>query len=426
MNTLALPAFVPALLRQGSDTRDVPTVTAGDITGWATPLATVAIGALMNSDGAGSFLSNGHAYLMVPRHTTGDASAYVRMPLASEAVPWRSAHTAVVLTLAGSTRLELYAEQRPEEGPQYVRHFPVESAFAVHPEALCLLQSDMAAAQLVVTEGLPAPVDRPLTAKEYRIAVVNLRARLSRFTLPTPPPTRASLPEWLDDWPSMNTPDVSRTSDLATDLLDRLAADRDLLSHLVHSIEDDPDRREGSRVTLLLDRLCLYRAPERAFEVRLNMNPRAVNQEVPHDHGYNIATRILTGGYVHVVRRRVDSGEGPFTGQDLLPAVVSVERPGSAYILGHTAAHQAVMLPGTTTLFVRGPRLKAGSHAAEELMPTSSTWPAAATPGEPAQHSRPASLDEYRAMRDQLAQQRLIDPAPERQPVKVPGDGAAS
>ncbi|MEU9014653.1 hypothetical protein AB0D12_33830 [Streptomyces sp. NPDC048479] len=425
MNALCLPAFVPELLRQGTDPRDVPTIAASDIVGWATPLASAVFGALMHSDGCASFLSNGHAYLPVPRLATDEASVYVRIPLTPEAVPWPAARTAVVLTLAGSALLELHAEQQPGENPQYVRHFPVESTFAIHPGALCLVQSETEAVQLVVTDGLPAPVGRVLTPEEYRLAVVNLRARLSRFTdrQPSPPASGSS---WLDDWPAMNSPDLQSTFAPATELLERLVADRGLLSRLVHGIEDDPERRAGSRVTLLLDRLCLYRAPEHGFEVRLNMNPRRVNQEVPHDHGYNFATRILTGGYVHVVRRRTDSGEGPFTGKDLLPAVVAVERPGSAYTLRHTAVHQAIMLPGTTTLFVRGPRLKTRTHAAEELMPTPDTWPAAADGGPAQQHSRPASLDEYRSMRDQLAHMGLIDPAPIRPLVRTPDASAAS
>jgi hypothetical protein len=137
-------------------------------------------------------------------------------------------------------------------------------------------------------------------------------------------------------------------------LLDQLADDRDLLTLLVSGVLHDPERLAASRVTLLLNRLSLYQAPDRGFEVRLNMNPRPDNQRVPHDHCYACATRILKGGYIHVVRRRTDGWDGPFTGADLEPAVVTVERPGSAYTLDHTMVHQAVMEPDTVTLFVRG------------------------------------------------------------------------
>ncbi|MFF4756799.1 hypothetical protein [Streptomyces sp. NPDC001270] len=99
----------------------------------------------------------------------------------------------------------------------------------------------------------------------------------------------------------------------------------------------------------------------------------------------------------------------PFTGSDLTPGIVTIERPGSAYTLDHTMVHQAVMEPDTVTLFVRGPRRKKLSHAAEELMPPMETWPAPAEPGDQAVESRPATVDEYMMMRDYLIRRRLIN-----------------
>ncbi|MFE9454042.1 hypothetical protein [Streptomyces sp. NPDC006739] len=195
---------------------------------------------------------------------------------------------------------------------------------------------------------------------------------------------------------------------ISRNVLDRLADDRELLTQLVNDILHDPDRLAASRVTLLLNRLSLYQAPDRGFEIRLNMNPRPDNQLVPHDHCYAFATRILTGGYVHVVRRRTNGWEGPFTGADLEPAVVSVERPGSAYTLGESLVHQAVMEPHTVTLFVRGPRRKQLSHAAQELMPARDSWPAAAIPGDAPQESRSCTLAEYQSMRTYLIEHDLI------------------
>jgi hypothetical protein len=110
-----------------------------------------------------------------------------------------------------------------------------------------------------------------------------------------------------------------------------------------------------------------------------------------------------------VVRRRTNGWDGPFTGADLEPGIVTIERPGSAYTLGEAMVHQAVMEPGTVTLFVRGPRRKMRSHAAQELMPSKEAWPAPAQPGEQAVESRPVTVDEYMRMRDYLIQRRLIN-----------------
>ncbi|MFI1677564.1 hypothetical protein [Streptomyces sp. NPDC020607] len=214
---------------------------------------------------------------------------------------------------------------------------------------------------------------------------------------------------WLAGIPSLDTLDLREMQRISRDLLDHLAADRKLLTRLVDGIQDDADRLANSRITLLLNRLSLYQAPDRGFEIRMNMNPRPENQRVPHDHCYAFATRVLTGGYVHVVRRRTDGWEGPFRGDDLEPGIVTVERPGSAYTLGPAMVHQAVMEPDTVTLFVRGPRRKSLSHAASELMPSHESWPAGAEPGEAAAESRPATPDEYRLMRSYLYLLDLID-----------------
>ncbi|MFI7317141.1 hypothetical protein [Streptomyces venezuelae] len=217
---------------------------------------------------------------------------------------------------------------------------------------------------------------------------------------------------WLAGIPSLDTLDLRDMQCISRDLLDHLAQDRKLLTRLVDGIPDDADRLANSRITLLWNRLCLYRAPDRGFEIRMNMNPRPETQRVPHDHCYAFATRVLTGGYVHVVRRRTDAWEGPFSGDDLELGVVTVERPGSAYTLGPAMVHQAVMEPDTVTLLVRGPRRKSLSHAAPELMPSHESRPAPAKPGgpgEPAAESRPATPEEYRLMRSYLHLLNLTD-----------------
>ena len=132
---------------------------------------------------------------------------------------------------------------------------------------------------------------------------------------------------WLTQVPCLDMPDLAFVQHVSFSILDRLAADRNLLTTLVNEVLAHPSRMAASRVTLLLNRLSLWEAPDHSFEIRLNMNPRPENQLVPHDHCYAFATHILTGGYVHVVRRRTNGWEGPFTGADLQPAIVTVERP---------------------------------------------------------------------------------------------------
>ncbi|MFF4256680.1 hypothetical protein ACFY1L_36390 [Streptomyces sp. NPDC001663] len=214
---------------------------------------------------------------------------------------------------------------------------------------------------------------------------------------------------WLTQELCLDVSDLDYVQHVMRSILDRLATDRNLLTTLVDEVVNHPSRLAASRVTLLLNRLSLWEAPDHSFEIRLNMNPRPENQLVPHDHCYAFATHILTGGYVHVVRRRTNGWEGPFTGADLQPAIVTVERPGSAYALDHSMVHQAVMAPDTVTLFIRGPRRKAASHAAEELMPPAQSWPEAAAPGNQPEQSRSATVDEYLTMHRYLRDRRIIN-----------------
>ncbi|MEH0576813.1 MULTISPECIES: hypothetical protein [Streptomyces] len=214
---------------------------------------------------------------------------------------------------------------------------------------------------------------------------------------------------WLTQVPCLDTPDLTYVQHVSRGILDRIAADRNLLTTLVDEVLQNPDRLAASRVTLLLNRLSLWEAPDRSFELRLNMNPRPENQLVPHDHCYAFATHILAGGYVHVVRRRTDGWKGSFTGADLQPAIVTVERPGSTYALDHSMVHQAVMAPDTVTLFIRGPRRKQRSHAADELMPSRQSWPEPAVPGDEPAESRSATLEEFLIMRRYLRDRRIIN-----------------
>ncbi|MEY9937637.1 hypothetical protein [Streptacidiphilus sp. MAP5-3] len=212
---------------------------------------------------------------------------------------------------------------------------------------------------------------------------------------------------WLDKVHLRDCSTLREMQHISRSVLDRLAGDRGLLSQLVNEIPDDPKRLAKSRVTLLLNRLSLFQAADDGFEIRMNLNPRVDNQLVPHDHCYPFATRILYGGYVHVVRRRTNGWTGEFSGEDIEPAMVTIERPGSAYTLGHVMVHQAIMQPDTVTLFIRGPRRKTTSHAVTELMPPKESWPAAG--GGPASESRSATLTEYQDMRRYLLERSLID-----------------
>ncbi|MFE0045214.1 hypothetical protein [Streptomyces albireticuli] len=214
---------------------------------------------------------------------------------------------------------------------------------------------------------------------------------------------------WLDHL-TVDHRDLRTAHSRRAQILNRLAADKPLLTELVHGIEHNPRLLHESEVHPLIHRLVLYQDDARGFQIRLHLSPGHGDELVPHDHKYSFTTRILAGAYTHVWRRRTDTSDGEFTAADLTPGIVTIERPDSCYTLGHPLVHQTLMLPGTVTLFMRGPREKDRSHAALDMLPQADTWPSPAEAGKPkhAGGQRPVTGNEYRVMRDQLAKQGII------------------
>ncbi|KOV72290.1 hypothetical protein ADL00_05975 [Streptomyces sp. AS58] len=156
-------------------------------------------------------------------------------------------------------------------------------------------------------------------------------------------------------------------------LLNRLADDRTVLTRLVFGVLADLELAP-TRVTLLSNRLSLYEAPDGSLDIRLDLDPQPDNQLFPHDHRYSFATRILIGGYIRVVRHRTNGRHSPFTRMILASAVLTIERPVSAYTLNTRSCTRPLWRLAAPPSSPR--RRKKPSHALEELMPAQDSWPA--------------------------------------------------
>ncbi|MFF7183153.1 hypothetical protein [Streptomyces sp. NPDC008121] len=391
-----LPAFVLALLDQSTDPAAIPTVGPDDVAGWYAPLLARVLCWLDMGSTNSSFTSNGHTYLRVDAGRDGGLHLYLRLRKIGFVRPVTVKSTSVILTLHGVLRLRMYRHQADVEAdlPQYIRTLGPGTAMTVHVGTLCFLDSTDSFQLVVCREDLAADGD-PIPYAEFILAAHRARElllRAGRGARPGRGPRDGR--QWLDNTPALGT-DLFDAHHRGTALVNRLAADLGLLTPA------DADRMASSRVTLLLDRLSVAWGID--FEARWNMNPRRINQEVPHDHGYNFTSRILRGGYLHVVRRRLDCWKGPLDSRALPPAIVVLEHRGSSFTLSHTMVHQGPDVPRPATLFVRGPRLKARSNAAADLMPSVDTWPPPAEPGDAPSHSRPITLREFEDMRPSLS-----------------------
>ncbi|MFD5462826.1 hypothetical protein ACFWIQ_08345 [Kitasatospora sp. NPDC127059] len=381
--------------------------------GWLTPVTTQLLRLLDQTDphtlADGSHLGPGHALLLIAEARRDRPALYLRLPDGVPAPARAAAHTTIAFPLIGTLDLTLYRDQEDvgQRQPQYLRTLNPGQLCTIHTGATVELTGAADSVQLVLTRHpITTPDARKLAPAEYQVALKEARTRLTR-----PGPNRNRPPGTRpEDIPGLLGADLPKIH-AQLDALHHLAADRNALSYLVTTAALDYERFEASRTTLLLDRIVLCARPDHGVEIRLNTNPRPGNQRLPHNHAYPLGARVLTGGYVHAVSYRTDGwNTGPFTSDQLRPAVTTTELPGSSYTLAPTLVHQALMRPDTTTLMLRGPYTST-AHAATDLLPPVSAWPASVDGAAPT-HSRPMTDAEHRALHGALAAAGVIDLLP--------------
>ncbi|MFF7597652.1 hypothetical protein [Streptomyces mirabilis] len=200
-----------------------------------------------------------------------------------------------------------------------------------------------------------------------------------------------------------------RSGRQARKLLGRLGSDRDLLSQIVLGIASDPLRLGRSERHPLMHRLSLYEDPERRCQLRLHFFTGRDRDLVPHDHKYPFSAHVLSGGYLHVWNRRTDEAQaGDFTSEDVTPGIVTLERAGTGYTFQHTLVHQTIVLPGTVSLFLRGPKRQDRWHAAGDMLHLLNGYEAPTADKKPHLGAEPITLDEFLAIRDDLVRRGII------------------
>jgi len=150
-------------------------------------------------------------------------------------------------------------------------------------------------------------------------------------------------------------------------LLIDLAADPSRLGALVRRVGEEQALLDDCDCHPVMDRLTLHRDDATGTYLRLHV-ARGGEEIMPHDHKYGFTTMILRGSYTHVWRRRTGARAGAFTSGDIVPGLVTIERPGSCYCLQYTQVHQTIMERDTVTLFLRGPQRQARSYAAMDML----------------------------------------------------------
>ncbi|MFF9785718.1 hypothetical protein [Streptomyces nigrescens] len=162
-----------------------------------------------------------------------------------------------------------------------------------------------------------------------------------------------------------------RACSRATDeILHAVAKDHGMLTALVASLVHDMGRLRRCEANPLVDRLVLAEDTTGGdrWQLRLHAFPMGELELIPHDHKYPFAVHVLHGGYLHAWNRRTGAAQkGPFTSVDLAVGTVTVEGPGSSYLFSHSLVHQTAVIPGSVTLFLRGPARQSQWHSASDL-----------------------------------------------------------
>lgn len=142
----------------------------------------------------------------------------------------------------------------------------------------------------------------------------------------------------------------------AAELLDGVAEDREGLRLLLENVLDTPSLLSMCEYDPVLDKIVLHVDRERDLRLRLHVF-RPGGPDRPHNHRWSFVTRVLNGGYRHVLfePENLVREDWPRT---LRPLLVQHLRPGASYTLHHGIIHSLDAAPDTVSLVLRGPAAK--------------------------------------------------------------------
>jgi len=198
-------------------------------------------------------------------------------------------------------------------------------------------------------------------------------------------PHKTTLVEKLDRHPPIDWSQFEKAGATTRNLLVELLNDKATLRYLVDSVEHSPKLLAQCESHELLDRMEIYDAQERGFQIRFNFSTN-ISSIRPHDHRYSFSTHIARGSYKHIwydlgqnlnstsesanLKNFMDKHH-PDTHTkcdfDLIKQqYVSTESTNSQYTIHHSCVHATVTTPGTLSLIIKGPSEKNRSLIIDE------------------------------------------------------------
>jgi predicted metal-dependent enzyme (double-stranded beta helix superfamily) len=103
----------------------------------------------------------------------------------------------------------------------------------------------------------------------------------------------------------------------------------------------------------ILDKIVLFISEDDSLRVRLHIFADGYFDR-PHNHRWSYSSRILSGGYRHIIYALNENFANPHI-QDLMPVIIRQESAGDFYTLHSSQYHSVIAESGTVTLIARGP-----------------------------------------------------------------------
>jgi hypothetical protein len=165
-----------------------------------------------------------------------------------------------------------------------------------------------------------------------------------------------TLEEQLRSLDAMDWEDTEAVQEKTAGVLARLANDRALLRALLEGALEDPDLLSMCEYDPVLNKIVLYSDPDRGLRLRIHVFKEG-GPDRPHNHRWPFASRVLYGGYRHVLFEPESLANDDWP-KALRPLLVQDLRPGASYSLHHSMVHSLDAQPGSVSMILRGSAAK--------------------------------------------------------------------
>jgi len=162
----------------------------------------------------------------------------------------------------------------------------------------------------------------------------------------------------LDGLRQIQWDDIGQVADRAPALLRELVADPAWLGRALEEMFADGHLRSLSERLAIFDKVVLLHDRDSGVRIRMHIFHDGY-VDTPHNHRFNFASLILSGGYEQTLYGHWDDAASlDIDPAVLVPRFVHYEPAGSAYAIEHTLLHSVRAAAQTVTLTVRGPEQK--------------------------------------------------------------------